>query len=165
MPSPLPDWDDLGSYISRGFLAAVGAIVWSLPFIALITLGSVVEAVLNNGGGAVVLIGSLCLGVPILIALNILIVPLAIARFAASGEFGSMFQFGDIFAQARRAFVPLVIAWVVSLAGYTVAYFGLVACFVGVFFTIYYAYLVHAFLIGEMYRQVESGTPAVQPAF
>ena len=58
VPSPLPDWDDLGSYISRGFVAAVGAIVWSLPFIALISFGSVVDAVLNNGGGAVVLIGS-----------------------------------------------------------------------------------------------------------
>jgi len=166
VPTPLPDWTDLGSYISRGFFAAVGAIVWTLPIIALTFCGVIFDTALGGDGGSILLIGALCLAVPIGIALNVLVVPLAIARYAVSGEFGSMFEFGEIFAQARKVFVPLLITFVVSLAVYAVAYFGLIACIVGIFFTLQYAYLVHAFLIGDMYRQADNSiVPTAQAAF
>jgi hypothetical protein len=165
MATPLPDWNDLGSYITRGFMASIGTLVWLVPFVAVATCGFAAGASMNDDAGSSLILATSCFLVPLSIALGVLILPVVIARYAVTGDFGAMFQFGAIFSEVQRGFVPLLITFVMSLVVYFVAYIGLIACFIGIAFTLHYAYLVHAYLIGDMYRQAAGGETTAQTAF
>lgn len=164
-PNPLPAWDDLGGYISRGFVVSVGALLWAAPFAAITCAGLVIGGAMGNDAGGGVTIATICLMAPFWILLSIFLLPIVVARYAVSNDFGAMFQFSEIFAQARKVLVPLLIVFVMSLVVSFIAQFGIIACFIGVAFTMHYAYLVDSYLIGDMYRQATGNAPQEATAF
>lgn len=164
-PTPLPSWDDFGGYISRGFLLFVGALLWAVPLVLVACIAFVIAGVSGSDVGTVFAVAAVCLLIPLAIALNVLILPLVAARYAVSNDFGAMFRFGEIFQEVQRAFVPLLIVWVMAIVVGFLVYLGLVACIIGVFFTFHYGYLVQAYLVGEMYRQAAGNRPAPGAAF
>lgn len=162
-PTPLPEWDDVGGFLTRGLGAFAGVIIWALPFGALFACAGIVSSTGNDTATLFGIFGY-CLGFPLTVIFA-LIAPLIIARYAVTGKFGSMFEFSEIFAEARRAIGPLLITFVVYLIASFLSYFGLIACLIGIFFTGFYALLVYAHSIGQMYRQAQGLGNQPQTAF
>lgn len=165
-PQPLPEWDNWGERWIEGFKAWVVGVVYALPSIAVGIIFAIPAGVLNAtsdsgtsaGGTAISLLGN-CINFFVGIAVGI-ILPAAMGRFAATGDLGSAFQFGAVFAAVRQNIGTFVI--IALLATFVVpilAGIGVIACFIGAAFTGFYAYLMVYHLYGQAYRISEGVSP------
>jgi hypothetical protein len=174
----LPEWNDIGGYLARGFFLTVALFIWLLP--ALLLSGCAVGAILLAGGstgndavaGLSGLVAFCLFGALFLVSMlwAIAFLPIVAGRYAVERRFGAMFAFGEIFAEVRRAGVGplLLLLLTVIIAGF-VGQLGIIACFIGVVFTSFYSNLVMAHGAGQIYRRArglgtaEAATP--HPAF
>ena len=154
-PRPLPEWSDLGGKFVKGLILSVVAIVYMLPVILLACLLGSVSVVAGNGDGDAMQGAILC--TQCLASLWGLLVaavfPAAVIRYAESGEFSAAFRFGEIFsliaANVGNYIVAVLLGWVAS----GIAGFGMILCVIGVFFTVFWSYLVMAHLWGQVGRR------------
>ncbi len=162
-PSPLPEWSDLGTKLVKGLSLAVVLLIYSIPiwiFYCLMFLSGSIGG--DNGNAFTGLLAS-CFGCLMgLYGLVFAVIRPAITiRFAATGEIMSAFRFGEVIslitAKPGNYIIALILAWVAGL----IAYFGIIACVVGVLFTMFWAMLVEAHLYGQVYREVEPKPVAV----
>ncbi|HEX5165123.1 MAG TPA: DUF4013 domain-containing protein [Thermomicrobiales bacterium] len=160
---PLPEWDDFGDYFIRGLLVSIGIVIWELPLF-LLACPIVALAIIDNSGVAV-LLGLACL-IPLGIVYAAITCQIVAARYALSGEFSSMFEFGAVFAEARRGAGPLLLCALIyaaaSVAGMVA---GVVTCFVGLFIVGPWLTLAQAHLLGQAYRGVRNLPPTTATAF
>ncbi len=127
----LPEWDDWGDLFRRGLRAWVVTLVYLLPALLLlcvaIGLMLVVIPVSLTGSDAAILSATLIgqfggmflLGVsmiPLLFLTYLLLV--AQTRLAVADDLSAAFQFGEVWALARRGFRPFMLALIV-LFGFT----------------------------------------------
>lgn len=123
---PLPEWDDWGEMFMDGLVVLVAQIVYALPVI-LLTLCSFfiwVPAATDPGGDfGAALSGAAIFGLVVLTCLVFLfaialafIIPALYIQYARTGEFGPMFQIGEIIRIARENFVDVLIVIVASIA-------------------------------------------------
>jgi len=169
-PVPLPEWDDWGGKLVKGLVYWVISFIYALPLILVVACVSGVGVALTgalNGdsdtAGTVIALIQICFGCLAFIyslALG-LVLPAAIARYAAFGEFGAAFQFGQVLAMVRDNIGTYLIVLVMSLVAGLVASLGVIACVVGVLVTAFYAQLVIAHLYGSAYNVATSGSTAV----
>lgn len=151
--TPLPEWTDIGEYILSGLILTGGIMLWTMPFAVLMAVGITISAMQSPAGGTAAALASFLLVPPLLVAVSVFIVPILIGRYAVKRQFAAMFDLRELLAEARRAFVPSLILAVGAVIASTVAQFGVVAFFIGVFVTSWYAYLVIAHLTGQVYRE------------
>jgi hypothetical protein len=85
-----------------------------------------------------------------------LVMPAAWIRYAVTEEFMSAFQFGEIFSFISANVANYIVAIIITAVAAMVAYFGVIACFVGVLFTMFWAYLVMAHLLGQVQRESQA---------
>lgn len=165
-PEPLPEWNDFGSDLVNGFLGAVGAIVWTLPFIILVTCTSSISGAGGDEFGLIGLIG-LCFGYPLLFISLLVITPIIYGRLITTGKFGSMFEFNEILEQVKRVGVgPYAMLIVLGIIAYFVAVLGLIACLIGVVFTAAFAQYAVAHGMGQIYARSTGGSTEYRaPAF
>ena len=168
-PIPMPHEDAL-SYLLRGFLASVIAIVYLLPMIILMVVAQLASAAAASGdlggGGAAssaILVVTLCLSCLAIIYafFSGFIIMAATANYAVVGELGAAFRVSEIVANVRAAFVPYLIA--TFLAGAIVAIadvVGILLCGIGLAFTLAYAIAVNSNLQAQAYRR---GQSALEP--
>lgn len=158
-PQVLPEWDNWGERWMDGLKAWVVGLVCSIPLIVVAAVFQIPAFILNvtskNGasglGTAFNLTGS-CLSFFLGIAVYLLL-PIAIGRYATSGSIGGALQFGSIFATLRQNIgMYIIVALLSYLAVGLVASLGVIACFVGVFFTAFYGSLVQYHLYGQAQR-------------
>jgi hypothetical protein len=154
---PLPEWDDFGGKFMKGLMVFLIGVVYSIPAIVLWccsfgllplvgdsdTAGTMVS-LLSSCGSCLVFIWSIVVAV---------IWPAALIRYAETEEFMSAFQFGELFSYIRANLANYIVALILIAVAVFVAYIGLIACFVGVFFTMFWAYLVMAHLLGQVQRE------------
>lgn len=165
--SRLPEWNDLGGYLVKGLTAWVGALIWTVPIIILVVcmFGSLFAVAESDAAAFVVIFFSF--GVVFLSVIYAAIVlPVPIARYAVRGNFSSMLEFGQIFAEIRKGIKALVVALVIWIvASFIVAPLGILACFVGVYVTSALSYVMIAHAMGQAYRQIDDkgAMPPVQP--
>jgi len=166
----LPEWDDFGGYLTRGFLGWVGALVWAIPLI-LIGFCAFIPAIALSGddsgaSGAFFLFGY-CLIIPLAIIFQAFVLPILLGRYAVERNFGAMFQFSEVIEEIRRAGSALLMVLVVAIVATFVAQLGLIACFIGIIFTTFYSYLAIAHAAGQAYRRARglSDIPPAAPAF
>ncbi|MGC1379226.1 MAG: DUF4013 domain-containing protein [Anaerolineales bacterium] len=168
-PDKLPDWSNFGDHLSKGFQGFVIAFVYALPAILVSACSqgvSFLPAMMNNSGSSstattiasVVMVVSLCLSCVMIIYELFLafVLPAAMGNFAATGQISAGFRFGEVFGLVRAAPGAYFMAFLGSLLASIVAMLGLIACIIGVLFTVAYAYAVNAHFWGQAYNAAKA---------
>ena len=151
---PLPEWDDFGDYFMRGLLVVVGVFIWQLPVLLLIC-PILIAGTLTNSGWVFVL-GFACL-LPIGILFSAIVGQVVAARYALSQEFSSMFEFGEIAAEARRGAGALLLCALVYITATFVGLLaGIITCGFGFFIIGPWLTLAQAHLLGQAYRGIRN---------
>lgn len=162
-PTPLPGWEDFGSYVSKGFQSFVVSLAYLLPFILLIACGQVftiLPAVLmgesnpDAAGGLMVAIMSCVYCFAFLFALaGSIFIPAALGNLAATGELGAAFRFGEVVGLLRAAVGPYILSvLLVALAASLLSPIGSALCGIGVLLTSAYLASVSGHLYGQAYK-------------
>lgn len=164
----LPEWENWGLLMSDGFKALGVVLILALPVLLVSLFTTVPAAVLNatsGGEGSAAGAGLSLLGACLLLPLAVLyslLVPIALGRYAATRNIGASLRFGELFSILRGNFVNYLLIFL--LTGFvtgTIAQLGVIACVIGVFFTIFYAYLVNHHLYGQAYAKAVGIQPGL----
>jgi hypothetical protein len=159
----LPAWEDWGQLLIDGLQVAVIGVVYALPMIIMSACVGAPLQWLSEGSEVASGFFGFAVGcVNFLWAIVLsLVLPAAIAKFAAEGELAAAFQFGDVIALVRDNLATYVITAVMVWVTGIIASLGLLLCFIGVFFTAVYAQLVNGYLYGQAYLEATGNTPQV----
>jgi hypothetical protein len=84
------------------------------------------------------------------------VLPAAIGNYAAKGEFGAAFRFGEVFGLVQKNLGTYLMVLIVSIVAGIVGALGLIACIIGVAFTAFYAYIVMGHAYGQAYREASA---------
>ncbi len=166
--NPLPDWDDFGKFFVDGLKYLAGLLVYLIPVIllsfAIIPIAIAADAVGTPDealGGVLFLF--YC-GIFILTFLPMLFYPALFVQFAKNDEIMDMLRIGDIWQLVKEdlgnyiiilLMVFFVLSFIVSL--------GMIACFIGIFFTAWWGQLASAHMFGQFAKPKEK--PAESAAF
>lgn len=169
-PHPLPEWDDIGGKLVKGFLYAVIGFVYALPILLLaclmqggiMALGGAASSSSTSAndalGGAAVIVMS-CFGCLILLysVFMGIVLPAAIGNYAAKDQLGAAFRFGEVFALVQKNISAYLMVLVIGIvAGLAAGLVGSIACGVGAFFTMFWALLVSGHATGQAYREASA---------
>ncbi len=154
---PLPEWDDFGGKFMKGLFLFVIGLVYTIPIwlVACVLAGLTLVAGNNDTLMSMVGLLSTCASCLYLVWIIVvwLVMPAAWTRYAVTGEFMSAFQFGELFGYISSNVANYIVGIILAGVAGFVAGFGVIACFVGVLFTMFWAYLVMAHVLGQVYRQ------------
>ncbi len=171
---PLPEWEDWGGFLSRGFKVWAATFIWALPALLLMIPLIIGAALLDQSQGAeaiglTIVCCASCLFL-VWILFVTLITPAIYIRIAETDEFTSAFAFGQMWQFTRdnlgNVIVALLLVYVVAgLIAAAVGFIGFLAFFVGAIITIplsiLWQYLVQGHLFGQIARH--SVTPLREP--
>ena len=168
-PEPLPDWDDFGGYFMKGLQVFVISLVYSIPVILISGCGNLIPVIMQNNDSSslatVVSIISACTGCFSFIYGLFLgvVLPAALGRFAATGQMSSAFRFGEIFGLVRAAPGAYVMVLLGGIIASIISGLGIIACGIGIAFTMAYGMAIDAHLYGQAY-EVATAASSLKPA-
>jgi hypothetical protein len=154
-PDPLPEWDDWGGDFVKGLMGYfLAPLIYSIPIFILQIISWIVAAVAGSGNtsdaAGICVAAAGCLSSLWGLVIGV-VLPAGIIKYAHSGEFGSFFRFGELFRFIGDNLGNYIIAILLGLVAFIAAgIVGGIACGVGVFFTIFWATLVLAYLLAEV---------------
>ncbi|MCI0596863.1 MAG: DUF4013 domain-containing protein [candidate division Zixibacteria bacterium] len=128
----LPEWQEWGIFFGQGLIYFIILLVYLLPVIFF----SVISG---------------CLTMPYLL-LFYFIFPVLTFRFAQTGDFASAFRFNEMIAFIQNNLANLVVVWFVGLLATVVASFGVLAFFIGLCFSAFWAEVAMFYLAGSLVR-------------
>lgn len=161
--TPLPEWEDWGGFLARGFKVIVATFVWSLPAIILaipfaigISLGK------QNGGGpeAVGIVLMACASCLMLLwwIFVALISPAIYIWLAATDRLRSAFEASRLWRITREHLGPVIISLllivVASFIGLIVGSLGIVLCVIGLAITVPFAILWLCLVAAHLFGQI-----------
>lgn len=166
---PLPDWDDFGGKFIKGLMVAIASFIYSLPllvvaviyFVAIMAFGGGAastgsDEVSGAAGGAFAIctFGFYCIVfIYSIIVYGFILLP-AMMRYAEEEEFGAFFKFGENLRVATSNLGGyIVMLLVVLVAGIVAELVGVIACGVGILFTMFWAILVSGHLFGQYWKE------------
>lgn len=178
-PRPLPEWENYGELLRKGFFGFVVAFVYALPIavvgfglgaliIPLVIVGNASNVSPDAIVGVVLLAvcGLLLLILP-LVFLILVISPAAQAQLVLHDhDLGSAFRFGEVLGLIRRHLGQYLLMTVLVLAALTVlSQIGQFACYIGVFATTFIAQLFQYHLLGQLcwHERVSRGIAPSRP--
>jgi hypothetical protein len=154
----LPDWIDFGGYLIRGFLVFLVVFVYLLPVILVQSCGSGLPFLTDSYNQealttAMWLVTACftCLSVLYSIAAY-LVLPAAIANYAATDDIGAAFKLGEIFKMVRDNIGTYAMVLLGGIVAGLIASLGTIACLIGVLFTSVYSFAVNGHLWGQAYK-------------
>ncbi|MCJ7717389.1 MAG: DUF4013 domain-containing protein [Anaerolineales bacterium] len=162
----LPDWSDFGGYLSRGFMVFVIVFIFLLPVILVQSCGTglpfLTESYEQEALTTALWIVTACFTcITILYSIvAYMVLPAAIARYAATGEAGAAFKLGEIFKMVKDNLGTYGMVLLGGIVASLVASLGTIACVIGVLFTSVYSFAINGHLWGQAYKISGSGTPA-----
>ncbi len=159
-PNPLPEWTDFGNLLKVGFFVSLIVFVYQIPALLLYCATFVVQFMPQmtqmdaDAASAIAMVGVCLWCFQIIVGLLIgFILPAAIIKYAQDDNFGSAFKFGEIFSfisgNIGDYIIAVLLSWVASLIGF----FGIILCFIGMFFTMFWSMLVAGNLYGQLARK------------
>ncbi len=160
----LPDWSDFGGYLTKGFLVFLITFVYLLPVIVIQACSSI-PFLFENANDTMLTIFTVlticfgCLTTLYSIAAY-LVLPAAVARYAATDEVGAAFKLSEIFKQVKDNLGTYGMVLLGGIVASLVASLGTIACVIGVLFTMVYAMAVNGHLWGQAYNVSGGGAPA-----
>lgn len=160
--SELPEWDDWGQLIADGLKVVVIGIVYSLPIIIISVCLSIPMGIFaEDAEGLSTLIGLFlsCFAILYSIALSI-VLPAAIAFYAADDDMSAAFRFGDVFRFAGDNLSTYLITFIMSWVANLIGSLGSVVCGIGWLVTYPYAIMVTGHLYGQAYMEGVAQAPA-----
>ena len=164
----LPEWNEWGDDLVRGFKLMVVGFVWSLPALVF-AVPTAIGGMMTNGGDAAQFFGImiiLCSGVVIFLytLFVLLITPGYTIAFAQDERISSGLQLGEIWAWTRQNIGQVIIvAIVVALGAMAImllaSIVGAVLCFIGLAVTLPLAVLVVSLFQYHLYGQLAREHP------
>jgi len=161
-PSPLPEWKDIGVKFVLGFKFFVVLLIYGLPVI-LLFIPLVVTAILTSISDtpevlsafvAVYTVGYMLLTVPYIL-LFMLLTPIITYRFALRERIGDALDVGAILSDFKRNWQNALVVAMISVGLESFAGIGILAFFIGIFFTLFYAYAVGGYMYGLLYLSTQ----------
>jgi hypothetical protein len=163
----LPDWSDFGGYLGKGFMVFLIALVYMLPVILIQSCSSIPFLFEYNDDAMLTIftIVSICFGcfTTLYSIAAYLVLPAAVARYAATDDLGAAFKLKEIFATVKDNLGTYGMVFLGGLIASVVASLGTIACVIGVLFTSVYAMVVNGHLWGQAYN-VSGGGVVASPA-
>jgi hypothetical protein len=159
----LPDWSDFGGYLTRGFMVFVIGFVFMLPVILVSACGTgqtlLAESYNDDVLTTAIWIVTACLTcfTTLYSIAAYLVLPAAIANYAATGEIGAAFKLGEIFKMVRDNIGTYAMVLLGGIIASLVSSLGVIACAIGVLFTMVYAMAINGHLWGQAYKVSTSG--------
>ena len=151
----LPDWDDFGKYFVDGLKFMLGFLVYLIPVILLSFFVLIFAIVADAAGDAGDAFGVAMMLLTCLIFfftfLPMLLYPALFIQYGKEDHISDMFklrEMRDLF-KANSGNYIIVLIMVLFVVGF-IASFGMLFCFIGIFFTAWYAQLVSAHMIGQL---------------
>ena len=138
--TPLPEWDDWGDRFMTGLLAFVTILIYAIP-------GIVVGLIP-------------CIGVFFNIAWSLFVIPTAYIQFLKHGDIGGALKVNEAVEFIKVNWLNILIVSLMNIVLVICAALGIIALCVGVLFTMFWAQLGYANLIGQLWRSSESSKPA-----
>lgn len=154
---PLPDWTEFADLFVLGLKGFVIGFVYWIPILLIFVpvffislFGSDIEGVV-----AFLLLCIFCISIPYLLLLGV-VLPASFGILADSDNLAEAINPSKILALLRAAPGPYVITAVGAIIAIIVANFGVILCFVGVFFTTAYTVAFQGHLIGQAYKEANA---------
>jgi len=161
-PEVLPDWSDFGGYLTRGFMVFLVAFIYLLPVILLQVCSSLpyLYEAADETLLTIFTIVTVCFGclTTIYSIGAYLLLPAAIARYAATGEVSAAFKLGEVFKMVKNNIGTYAMVLLGGIVASLVASLGVIACGIGVLFTSVYSFAINGHLWGQAYNVSGSGT-------
>lgn len=165
-PTPLPEWDQWGDDLIRGFKALVVALVWGLPFIVPATFTGVGSAIAQNGSDAAIFIGNMIAVLGgcftfIYYLFWMLMMPGFFIAYASDEQISSGLQVSKIMSWTRQNLTQVaLVAIIIAVAGSVFSLLGTIVGFlllcIGLAITvplsILATYLFEGHLLGQLAR-------------
>jgi len=168
-PQPLPDWNDFGGYFMKGLQVFVISLVYSIPVILISGCGNLIPVIMQNNNdsslAAVVSIVTTCTACfSLLYSLFLgVVLPAALGQFAATGQMSSAFRFGQVIGLVRAAPGAYVMVLLGGFIASIISGLGVIACGIGIAFTMAYAMAIDGHLYGQAY-DVATAASGYKPA-
>lgn len=157
---PLPNWDDVGTMFTEGWILVAVGLVYSIPLIILYALVIGVGIVFANNGSEDLFVALMsvvqCVGIVLGFVMG-LFAPAVLVQFAKHGTFSSCFEFNEIYDFTRRNIGNILLAWVTALAAsllMQIALFVSVITICGPFIIMFAGYIWVMSVMGHVYGQI-----------
>jgi hypothetical protein len=158
----LPDWNDFGGYLTRGFLVFLVAFIYLLPVILIQSCTSLpyLYDSVDDAYYAIVSVITFCFGcLTFLYSLvAYLILPAAFGKYAVTDQLADAFKLGEIFTLVKDNLGSYALVLLGGIIASIVASLGTIACVIGVLFTTVYSMAINGHLWGQAY--LDSGGEA-----
>lgn len=156
--TPLPEWEDIGSFLGDGLRMFVVVAAYIVPFVVIAVSFAIPAGILgafeNEGIQALGsgLAGCIaCLMVPISLFLMFFL-PGSLLFTAMEQRIGAGFEFGRIWEFIRGNFANYLLAVVVYLIARFIGGLGIALLCIGVIFTAFWGLLITAHAFGQTWR-------------
>lgn len=162
----LPAWDNMGEKFKKGFMVFLTLFVYTLPafiFIALPIVFTILASVLASSSQSAsqvlgfiafifILFGYLLFFVYLLFLY--FLIPAVIVRFAQTESIGECLKVKEILGIIKTHFADILMLVLFLIVAGFIANIGIIACFIGVFFTGFYGTLVVHNLYGQFAKKL-----------
>lgn len=152
-PYPLPEWTHFGDMFVTGLKLIVTYIVYYIPFWLIVFVPLILFFVMGfiqaNPGYIGVFFGYYVFVIIASIAYGLFLIPVYL-RFAMTDSVGRSLEAGKVWRFFKANFVNVLLILLLNWVAGVIGGIGVIILFVGVFFTMMYAYLIQAHLMGQM---------------
>lgn len=153
-PVQLAGFEDFGGSLVLGLKAFVIAFVYSIPLIIFVMPTSIAPAILDydDFGWLISIIITCCSCLMLLYGILLAVIyPAAFGELAATDSLGAAIHPSRILELLRADFGAYLIALLGAIIAGFIGSLGMILCFIGVIFTMAYAYAVMGHLYGQAY--------------
>lgn len=157
----LPEWTGIGHMIVLGFKFCVAYLVYLIPMFILflpIFAMAIVSAGLDDGGTLPLFLSVYVFGITLLLIpyglILSLITPIIQFRIAERERISDALDLAVIARTFRDHWQNALVVAVIAFGIQSIASLGIILLGVGIFFTIFYSYVVSSYLSGILYNAI-----------